>query len=150
MTGFDKIKHMDVIRLGTFSTVSINSAHNSTGKKLHSHDHRPPMSDDKDFSEVSGYGGADFTGDTNDHWRVEILNISPKNPFLKSISSKFKLVHVNSGKALFSHSVKLPEYGFGQQEVSAASRGREDLITWIVEANKHEESDLFKPKLAHF
>lgn len=76
------------------------------------------MSDDKEYNEVSGYGGGEnFIGDTNDHWRVEINGAADKKipkeqRFLKAILTRFRLVHVNTGKALFSHPVKLPKYGF--------------------------------------
>jgi dolichyl-phosphate-mannose-protein mannosyltransferase len=47
----------------------IKLRHISTEKHLHSHDHRPPVSD---VDEVSAYGMAGFLGDANDDWYVEI------------------------------------------------------------------------------
>ena len=112
---------------------------------LHSHDHRMPMSDDKESNEVSAYGGTPgFQGDSNDHWRVEVVDRKPGDPFLHSIVSKFRLVHQNTGKALFSHAVKLPDYGiysiilchlrilaFGQQEVGVGRRAKKHLTQYI-------------------
>jgi dolichyl-phosphate-mannose-protein mannosyltransferase len=94
------------------------------------------MTDDKEFNEVTGYGSATFKGDTNDHWRIEVVDKSPTDPYLKAMA-RFRLVHQNTNRALFSHDVKLPEWGFGQQEVATASRGRRDLTWWRIDTNEH-------------
>ncbi|KAJ3329484.1 hypothetical protein HDU76_007829 [Blyttiomyces sp. JEL0837] len=125
VTSLWKLQDGDVIRL----------EHLDTMKHLHSHDHRPPLTDNEHHNEVSAYGQEGYAGDTNDHWRVEILNKDPKDKTVKAMSSKIKLVHVNTHCALFSHSVKLPDYAFGQQEVTCAKDGRKDLVTWIIEYN---------------
>lgn len=63
----------------------------------------------------SAYGTSDldFQGDANDFWRVQILDHDKRDPEaqhrLRTLNSKFQLVHVNSNCALFSHGVKLPE-----------------------------------------
>ena len=104
VTGFQRVKHGDTIRL----------EHVATNKRLHSHDHRAPVTDKKTHNEVSGYGDpvdAGFIGDSNDHWRVDILNQDPAHPFLDAITSKFQLIHINTGCRLFSHDLKLPEWG---------------------------------------
>ena len=65
-----------------------------------------------------------FAGDANDDFIVEI---QPKTRGrrdrqarhrLKTLRSEFRLRHALSGCYLFSHKVKLPEWGFEQQEVS--------------------------------
>ena len=40
---------------------------------MHSHDVRPPVSDQEWQNEVSGYGFPGFDGDANDYFRVEIV-----------------------------------------------------------------------------
>ena len=53
-------------------------------------------------------------GDSNDHFRIEIVGYDEKNPLthhLKAILNNFRLIHVNTGCAIFSSSVKLPEWG---------------------------------------
>lgn len=97
--GFVPIRHGDIIRL----------EHMSTQRRLHSHEVRPTISDDKEHNEASGYGEPGFLGDTNDHWRVEFVDRSHAS--LKAMSTKFRLVHVNTGCKLFSHALKLPEWG---------------------------------------
>ncbi|KAJ3192663.1 hypothetical protein HDU67_005391, partial [Dinochytrium kinnereticum] len=72
------IKNGDIIRL----------QHIPTKKHLHSHDVRPPVTDNEHNLEVSGYGEPGYAGDTNDHWRVEIVDMDPKDPSLKAIQSR--------------------------------------------------------------
>ena len=50
----------------------IRHLHPSTGKHLHSHDVRPPVSEVDFQNEVSGYGFEGFEGDANDNWVVEL------------------------------------------------------------------------------
>ena len=51
---------------------NIRLRHISTERNLHSHNHRPPVSDVDFQNEVSAYGMAEFLGDANDDWYVEI------------------------------------------------------------------------------
>lgn len=64
----------------------------------------------KRCSTDSGYGFPNYDGDANDYWRVEIVDHSPQDPAsgdrLKALRSVFRLIHINEGCALFSHSVK--------------------------------------------
>ena len=50
----------------------IKLRHIATDKALHSHDHRPPVSEVDFQNEVSAYGIPGFSGDANDDWIVEI------------------------------------------------------------------------------
>jgi hypothetical protein len=50
----------------------IRLQHIRTGKHLHSHDVRPPVSDVDFQNEVSGYGFQGFDGDANDNWILEL------------------------------------------------------------------------------
>ncbi|KAJ3130402.1 hypothetical protein HK098_002631, partial [Nowakowskiella sp. JEL0407] len=126
---FQRIKHGDVVRLEHFNTK----------KHLHSHDIRPSVTDNKDHNEVSAYGSPGFLGDTNDHWRIEIPNHDPKDPFVNAMQTKFRLIHQNTGCKLFSHNVKLPEWGSGQQEVTCIKGGRLTHILWRIEGNNHPD-----------
>ena len=128
----------------------IRLEHIITEKRLHSHDVRPPITDVDWQFEVTGYGYPGFEGDANDFFRVEIVEShTPKGvarerlrydspPYFvssfsacsvvplrtlinsRTIDTKFQLIHVMSGCALFSHKVKLPDWGFEQQEVTCA------------------------------
>lgn len=115
--------------------------HVVTDRRLHSHDVRPPVSEAEWQNEVSAYGYAGFEGDANDLFRVEIVKSMSDGPAAKAhvrtIETKFKLVHVMTGCALFSHKVKLPDWAFDQQEVTCAKQGTLPNSIWYVEQNEH-------------
>ncbi|KAF9909488.1 hypothetical protein EC991_008470 [Linnemannia zychae] len=123
------IQHGDVIRL----------MHITTNKRLHSHDHKPPMTEDENHFEVSGYGYKDFPGDANDEWRVEIVEgrDEESGKFLHTLNTQFKLVHTNMNCDLFSHKVKLPKWAFEQQEVTCMRSAVVAKTTWVIESNAH-------------
>ncbi|KAJ1919699.1 hypothetical protein H4219_001840 [Mycoemilia scoparia] len=126
------IKNGDIVRL----------KHWKTARRLHSHDHRPPVTKKDYHNEVSGYGWEGFEGDSNDYWRVQIIEGDSKEPGSKdrlmSIYSKFRLVHVNQRCALFSDRRKLPEWGFEQIEVTCMKNAKYPKTLWRVETNVHD------------
>ncbi|RMY93100.1 hypothetical protein D0864_05775 [Hortaea werneckii] len=115
--------------------------HVTTDRRIHSHDHRPPVSEADWQNEVTAYGYEGFEGDANDLFRVEIVKHLSDGTEAKSrvrtIESKFKLVHLMTGCTLFSHKVKLPDWGFDQQEVTCAKGGSLPNSVWYVESNSH-------------
>ncbi|CAG8490670.1 11501_t:CDS:10 [Ambispora gerdemannii] len=119
----------------------IRLEHITTNKRLHSHEVRPPVTDVDYQNEVSGYGFPGFEGDDNDFWRVEIFDHEKSDPKsgerLRTLHTKFRLVHVLTGCYLFSHSVKLPEWGFEQQEVTCVKGGSVPKTIWYIETNSH-------------
>lgn len=129
MTEF--IKDGDVLRL----------YHTITHRRLHSHDQRPPVTEADWQQEVTAYGYEGFEGDANDMFRVEIIKHMSDGELaktrLRTIQTKFKLVHIMSGCVLFSHKVKLPDWGFEQQEVTCAKGGTLPNSVWYVEQNYH-------------
>ena len=108
----------------------IRLEHVVTEKRLHSHDVRPPVSDVDFQNEVSGYGFPGFAGDANDDFIVEIARKTrgkwdrQGSKRLRALRSEFRLRHALTGCYLFSHKVKLPEWGFEQQEVSRVLPGQ--------------------------
>ncbi|CAO3571689.1 unnamed protein product [Mortierella alpina] len=125
------VKNGDVVRL----------LHVPTSKRLHSHEQKAPVTEDDNHFEVSGYGSDGFAGDANDEWRVEIVEYEGKDrkagDQLHTLRSKFKLVHVNMACDLFSHKVKLPKWGFEQQEVTCMRSAVLAKSTWIIESNAY-------------
>ncbi|KAI7343006.1 dolichyl-phosphate-mannose-protein mannosyltransferase 1, partial [Hortaea werneckii] len=115
--------------------------HVTTDRRIHSHDHRPPVSEADWQNEVTAYGYEGFEGDANDLFRVEIVKHLSDGAEAKSrvrtIESKFRLVHLMTGCTLFSHKVKLPDWGFDQQEVTCAKGGSLPNSVWYVEGNSH-------------
>ena len=115
--------------------------HLTTDRRLHSHDVRPPVTEADWQNEVSAYGYEGFEGDANDLFRVEIVKSmcdgAEAKMRLRTIQTKFKLVHVMTGCSLFSHKVKLPDWAFEQQEVTCAKQGTLPNSIWYVEQNEH-------------
>jgi dolichyl-phosphate-mannose-protein mannosyltransferase len=115
--------------------------HLPTKRRLHSHDVRPPVTEAEWQNEVSAYGYEGFEGDANDFFRIEIVKSmsdgeEAKNR-LRTIQTKFKLVHIMTGCVLFSHKVKLPDWASEQQEVTCAKGGTLPNSVWYVEQNEH-------------
>lgn len=119
----------------------IKLLHITTGRRIHSHDVRPPVTEADWQQEVSAYGYEGFDGDANDLFRVEIVKSMSEGAEAKlrvrTIETKFRLVHVMTGCVLFSHKVKLPDWGFEQQEVTCAKSGTLPNSVWYVEQNEH-------------
>ncbi|KAJ5336990.1 uncharacterized protein N7506_005012 [Penicillium brevicompactum] len=99
--------------------------HTITHRRIHSHDERPPVTEADWQYEVSAYGYEGFAGDANDLFKVEIVPLH------------FRLVHVMTGCVLFSHKVKLPDWGWEQQEVTCAKGGTLPNSVWYIEQNQH-------------
>lgn len=137
--GFDAIFPPVLIEDGAM----IRLYHAPTDKRLHSHDVRAPVTEADWQNEVSGYGYKDFEGDANDVFRVEIVKhlsdgVEAKKR-LRTIQTKFKLVHTMTGCLLFSHKVKLPDWGYEQQEVTCAKGGTLPNSVWYIEQNEHSQ-----------
>ncbi|KAF2090172.1 glycosyltransferase family 39 protein [Saccharata proteae CBS 121410] len=115
--------------------------HIITDRRLHSHDVRAPVTEADWQNEVSAYGYEGFEGDANDLFKVEIvkqLSDGPKaQTHVRTIETKFRLVHIMTGCTLFSHKVKLPDWGYEQQEVTCARGGTLPNSIWYVEQNEH-------------
>ncbi|WFD03201.1 dolichyl-phosphate-mannose--protein mannosyltransferase [Malassezia obtusa] len=123
----------------------IRLLHDHTRVRLHSHStHRPPVSESDYQNEVSGYGFPDqkFGGDVNDDWYVEIERQEHDVPSRASkrvvaLRTVFRLRHAQLGCYLYSHAVSLPEWGFGQQEVTCNGSPTLPNSLWYIETNTH-------------
>ncbi|SCU82035.1 LADA_0C02608g1_1 [Lachancea dasiensis] len=127
---------------GLMDGTTIKLKHVSTQRRLHSHDHKAPVSESSDWQkEVSGYGFEGFEGDANDNWVIEIDQDASvpgeAQKRVKALDTKFRLRHTFMNCHLFSHEVKLPKWGFEQQEVTCASQGKQHLTLWYIEGNTH-------------
>ena len=121
----------------------IKLRHIATEKHLHSHDHRPPVSDVDFQNEVSAYGMPGFQGDANDDWFVEIEHGDRRDKEstkrLRTLRTTFRLRHVLTGCYLFSHKVKLPEWGYEQQEVTCNKNAVKANSLWFIETSSHPQ-----------
>ena len=117
--------------------------HGVTNRRLHSHDERPPVTEADWQQEVSAYGYEGFEGDANDMFKVEIIKSMSESEEAKkrvrTIQTKFKLVHIMTGCVLFSHKVKLPDWAWEQQEVTCAKGGTLPNSVWYIESNEHPQ-----------
>jgi dolichyl-phosphate-mannose-protein mannosyltransferase len=121
--------------------VRIKLRHIETDKALHSHDVRPPVSDVDFQNEVSAYGMAGFVGDANDDWYLEIAKGDKRDKEsgkrLRTLRTHFRLRHALTGCYLFSHKIKLPEWGWEQQEVTCNKNAVMANSLWFVETSTH-------------
>ena len=135
-TAWDKLDEIPYIEDGGI----LRLYHIATHRRLHSHDVRPPVTEADWQNEVSAYGYEGFEGDANDLFRVEIVKKKSASGVaqtrLRTIETKFRLVHVMTGCVLFSHKVKLPEWASEQQEVTCARGGTLPNSLWYIEANE--------------
>jgi len=125
----------------------IKLRHLATEKHVHSHDHRPPVSDVDFQNEVSAYGMPGFAGDANDDWFVEIEHGDKRDKEstkrLRTLRTTFRLRHALTGCYLFSHKVKLPEWGFEQQEVTCNKNAVKANSLWFIETAIHPKRSFF-------
>ena len=119
----------------------IKLRHIQTEKALHSHDFRPPVSDVDFQNEVSAYGMPGFAGDANDDWYLEIEKGDKRDKEsgkrLRTLRTHFRLRHALTGCFLFSHKVKLPEWGWEQQEVTCNKNAVKSNSLWFIETSTH-------------
>ncbi|XP_076442071.1 protein O-mannosyl-transferase 2-like [Babylonia areolata] len=113
------VKNGDLIRLEHFTT----------RRNLHSHKEPAPLS--RRHYQVSGYG-VNGTGDANDVWLVEVMDV-PQGAPIQTVRSQIRLVHYYVRCALFSHDKKLPKWGWEQLEATCNTNTRDFRSRWSVE-----------------
>lgn len=117
----------------------IRLRHVNTGRRLHSHDEKAPVSERDWQKEASCYGFDGFDGDANDDFVVEIVDYAsekgPSQKEVRALTTIFRLRHAMTGSYLFSSEVKLPDWGHEQQEVTTATQGYRPLTHWYIETN---------------
>jgi len=82
-----------------------------------------------------------FVGDANDDWIVELESGDTRDyesfRRLRTLRTKFRLRHMLTGCYLFSHKVKLPDWGFEQQEVTCNKNAVRENSLWYIETSEH-------------
>ncbi|EPB91381.1 hypothetical protein HMPREF1544_01702 [Mucor circinelloides 1006PhL] len=123
------VKNGDIVRL----------LHAKTHRRLHTHDIRPTTNDKKYQYEVSAYGYKGFEGDSNDNWRVEIIS-GGSDPVagdrLRARRSQFRLISTTQQCALYSRKYKLPDWAYGQQEVTCMKDALYPRSLWRIETSE--------------
>ncbi|KAJ2234625.1 Protein O-mannosyltransferase 2 [Coemansia sp. RSA 485] len=144
----EHIKDGDIVRL----------VHKHTERNLHSHAVNAHMS--KRDWEVTGYGIGETYRDSNDHWRVEVVEeLSSKNPErrLRTLTTRFRLRHVAQNCALRASGKSLPQWAWKQAEIVCDRRNHLDENTvWNIESHINpllppaKADDLKSPFLRNF
>uniref|UniRef100_A0A4X2LG47 Dolichyl-phosphate-mannose--protein mannosyltransferase n=1 Tax=Vombatus ursinus TaxID=29139 RepID=A0A4X2LG47_VOMUR len=123
------VRHGDIIRL----------EHKETSRNLHSHQHEAPMT--RKHYQVTGYG-INGTGDSNDFWRIEVMNRKSENR-IKVLRSQIRLIHLATGCVLGSSGKTLPKWGWEQLEVTCTPYLKETPNSvWNVEDHINPKCDL--------
>ncbi|XP_074091734.1 protein O-mannosyl-transferase 2 isoform X2 [Macrotis lagotis] len=134
------VRHGDIIRL----------EHKETSRNLHSHQHEAPMT--RKHYQVTGYG-VNGTGDSNDFWRIEVMNRKSENR-IKVLRSQIRLIHLATGCVLGSSGKTLPKWGWEQLEVTCTPYLKETPNSvWNVEDHINPKLpnislDVLKPSFA--
>nr|KAF6486618.1 protein O-mannosyltransferase 2 [Rousettus aegyptiacus] len=119
------VRHGDIIRL----------EHKETSRNLHSHYHEAPLT--RKHYQVTGYG-INGTGDSNDFWRIEVVNRKFGNR-IKVLRSRIRFIHLVTGCVLGSSGKILPKWGWEQVEVTCTPYLKETLNSiWNVEEGLSE------------
>ncbi|XP_064622929.1 protein O-mannosyl-transferase 2-like [Lineus longissimus] len=113
------VKNGDIIRL----------EHEQTRRNMHSH--KEPAALTKTHFQVSCYG-ENGTGDTNDYFRINIVNGEPGER-LKIINHRVQFIHVSTGCTIHCNQRKLPKWGFEQLEVSCTTQLWNPNTEWHIE-----------------
>ncbi|CCE63218.1 hypothetical protein TPHA_0E01230 [Tetrapisispora phaffii CBS 4417] len=100
------VANQDLIRL----------RHRVTGKLLRGSTAKPPVSEEDYTSEISCTGDQDYTGDTDELWKLQVLGMNEKQS-ISIPSSIIQLFNVGHHCAVIGHEVRLPSWGLDNQEV---------------------------------
>jgi Dolichyl-phosphate-mannose--protein O-mannosyl transferase len=135
---FKPVKDGDIIRL----------YHKSTGKFLRVNDVRPPVSEHDYCNEVSCHSSREeLLADANYEFKVKILSSKPHSTSqlplrkLRATESIFQLSHRGTKCELISHTDKLPDWGFNQNEVLCVNEPTISNTLWYIEENSHPVFD---------
>lgn len=113
--------------------------HAQTGRNLHSHAVAAPVT--KADWEVSCYGNVSV-GDTKDHWEIHVVDdaASRDRSKIRTLTTAFRLRHVDLDCWLRAGNVNLPQWGFKQIETTCIKENKpNDKYThWNVESHVNE------------
>jgi dolichyl-phosphate-mannose-protein mannosyltransferase len=110
--------------------------HKMTGALLRVDNSKPPISEQEYDFEVSCFGNGSYTGNDTDIFRIKF---SSDDMFLRSTDMKFWLYNGKKKCTILSHDLKLPSWGFNQQEVICIESPNMDRATFSIENVKYPE-----------
>ena len=121
----------------------IRFLHAQTGRNLHSHAVAAPVT--KNDWEVSCYGNLTI-GDTKDHWQIEVVDDAASRDWsrIRTLTTAFRVRHVDLNCYLRAGTVNLPQWGFKQIETTCVKENnpKDKYTHWNVEAHTNEKCKL--------
>jgi len=118
----------------------IRLLHAQTGRNLHSHNVPAPVT--KADYEVSCYGNVTI-GDTKDHWEIHVVDdvASSDRSKIRTLTTAFRLKHVDLDCWLRAGNVNLPQWGFKQIETSCIKENnpKDKYTHWNVESHINDK-----------
>lgn len=122
----------------------IRLLHAQTGRNLHSHNVPAPVT--KTDYEISCYGNA-TVGDSKDHWEVHVVEDAATRDHskLRTLTTAFRLRHVDLSCWMKAGTVNLPQWGFKQIETTCTKENnpKDKYTHWNVESHVNERRKLF-------
>ncbi|SCU99969.1 LAME_0G06700g1_1 [Lachancea meyersii CBS 8951] len=126
----------------------IKLRHKSTGKLLRASAAKPPISEQDHDHEVSCTGDVTYNGDSDESWRIRFeRGMTVHDAFLCPYTVYFSLDNLGQSCKLLSHDLRLPDWGFGQQEVLCVdSADKERSLFFVDRSNLYRERGAYLPR----
>lgn len=145
-------------RIKTASVVKLRHRH--TGKLLSvDAKKKPPISEQEYDFEVSCVGNSTDEGSDSELFQIAFINDDPTNTaveqdqddaWLQTGKTKFALYNPKAQCYVLSHDLKLPEWGFGQQEVICIKEPNPQRKGFFIEDVQYQPKHLQDSKLQKY
>lgn len=103
-----------VLKVQDFSKIRLR--HVMTGKLLRASSAKPPVTEQDYDSEISCTGDAEYAGQADEMWSILSVGDALHSP-IEPLKSVIKLVNEGQQCTMIAHDIRLPNWGFKQQEV---------------------------------
>ncbi|XP_052756481.1 protein O-mannosyl-transferase 2 [Galleria mellonella] len=127
----ESVEGVVVVRSGEL----VRLTHATTGRNLHSHRERAPIT--AKYMQVTGYG-EDGIGDANDVWKI-VVSGGKDGEEVQTVRSRLMLIHYLQACVLTTTGKQLPKWGYEQQEVACNPNLRDKNALWNVEDNVFDD-----------
>lgn len=117
----------------------IRLRHKNTGAVLRVDDFKPPISEQEYDFEVSCFGNHTYPGNETDSFLLKVEDEGFSRDYVKSLDTKFRLFNKKKRCTVLSHDLRLPEWGFGQQEVICIESPTASRVVFYIETIKYPE-----------
>ncbi|SCV03869.1 LANO_0G06766g1_1 [Lachancea nothofagi CBS 11611] len=130
----------------------VKMRHKSTGKLLRASSAKPPISEQDYDHEVSCTGDIDYRGDSDESWRIRFeRGKTVHDDLLCPFTIYFSLENKGHNCKLLSHDLRMPDWGFEQQEVLCVdSADKERSLFFIDRSNLYKERGAYLTEPKHW